>query len=230
MFRTELVVRRDDIDRDWIISYSGARLYNSQGELELAILTLQDITERRRSQELLRSVMQSVSDAIVTVDRQGVIRLTNPAAERMFGYAGSELPGRPLEPLLSVETDLRNSGDVPHFLARSLEGKSSWSSEIVGRRRDDSTFPAELVVTQFTQEDVQHFTCVIRDVTAQAVGRTVRKGPKMEAVGRLAGASPDFNNLLTVIQLASCCCGWSRAVRCAIRWKPSSRPGIERPR
>src|SRR5581483_8824171 len=57
------------------------------------LVVLADLTERERSAALLRSVLGSVNDAILTIDDCGTVRSANPAVERLFGYPEGEVVG-----------------------------------------------------------------------------------------------------------------------------------------
>lgn len=167
----------------------------------------------RVGRELLRAVMGSVPDAVITTDERGVIRSVNTAAERMFDYSADALIGQDLCEL------------VPDSLQDETTGRTEREPgrEIEARRQNGSTFPAELSVAEFWLENARHFTVVVRDVTARKkLEDQFRHAQKMEAIGRLAGGvAHDFNNLLTVIN------GFSELLLDALPHPNTNRPAVE---
>ncbi|MBI5433809.1 MAG: PAS domain S-box protein [Planctomycetes bacterium] len=165
------------------------------------LVVVRDLTEREQSLELLRAIMDSVTDTIITIDPSGTIRAVNPSVEPMFGYTPQELLGRPLDTLIPEP----HRGRSNEFLARVNEDGCSdllaRSHDVPARRRDGTEFAAELFVTAFSWNGRRHFTGVVRDVTQRKLLESeFHHAQKMEAVGRLAGGvAHDFNNLLTVI-------------------------------
>ena len=99
----------------------------------------------RESEETLRQLCNSALDGIVMIDEEGRTILTNPAAERMFGYTAAELSGRPIHDLVLP------AGSAPDFQAnfRTFQATGQGSRigkvvEVAGRRRDGVEFPVEL--------------------------------------------------------------------------------------
>ena len=60
------------------------------------------------SELVVRSVLNSASDALIATDRDGVIRLWNPGAERIFGYGAEEARGRSLDLIIPEQLRARH--------------------------------------------------------------------------------------------------------------------------
>lgn len=165
------------------------------------LVALTDLSEREQSLELVRAVMASVTDAIVTIDEYGRVQSANLATERMFGYPISDLLGQDVRMIVPDRQAGLGDSAVATYLrpGRTLSTLTGHQAE--GSRRDESFFPIELTVTEFQSHGSRHFTVVIRDITARMrLEGQFRQSQKMEAIGQLAGGvAHDFNNLLTVI-------------------------------
>jgi PAS domain S-box-containing protein len=115
--------------------------------------------------ERLDSVVDHVVDGIVTIDDSGLIEALNPAAEKLFSYSAKELIGRSVSLLVSAPGD---SGDAAEPAADSkirVAEVAGTGREVVGRRKDGSTFPIDLAVSSFSRGGRQFFTGIIRDIS-----------------------------------------------------------------
>lgn len=127
----------------------------------------------------LREIIERSADGIVIVNRDGIVRFVNPAAERLFGRTFDELVGEPFGfPVLVGEKE-----EVDIF------------------RRGGEVRVAELRVADLSWEGETAFLTTLRDVTERKqLEEHLRHSQKMEGIGRLAGGvAHDFNNLLTSI-------------------------------
>jgi PAS domain S-box-containing protein len=158
------------------------------------------------SYERFRSVTDSVTDAIVSIDRHGSIVFWSLRAETMFGYTEREA----LNQSLAMIVPDRLQGEYGHALAQLAAGDRATGGvvELVAKRRDGHERPVELSLSAWKAGAELFFTGVLRDITdrkqaADALRQReeqLRQAHKMEAIGRLAGGvAHDFNNLLTAI-------------------------------
>jgi PAS domain S-box-containing protein len=113
--------------------------------------------------ERLRAVVDAAADAIITIDRRGVIESVNPAAERMFGYAAGDLVGREVTLIMPSPYREEHSGYLDNYLKTGVKKIIGVRREVRGRRRDGTTFPVELTVSEIPQLGL--FTGILRDVT-----------------------------------------------------------------
>lgn len=170
--------RSDNIDIDVEVA---ALPYKDDGNRETGAVMLmaRDVTERNRAlravasrEENLRMVMNTVADGIVTIDENGVIEMVNAAAAKMFGLEIEDMIGRGIASLMpsphplatrpsqGAETPEDNGGaGLANFLGITRE--------VIGKRRDGSEFPIEMVVSELHIGATRRFIAAVRDITAR---------------------------------------------------------------
>src|SRR4029077_12628967 len=117
------------------------------------------------SEAKFRALLEAAPDAIVGVNGDGSIALVNAQTERLFGYAREELLGQPVEMLVPDslrEIHLRHrkayfDGPVTRPMGAGME--------LSGRRKDGSTFPAEISLSAIETDDGLLVSAAIRDVS-----------------------------------------------------------------
>lgn len=155
----------------------------------------------RDSEARLSSIIAISADAILLIDHELRIRLTNPGAERIFGYPAPELIGRPIELLLpdwfkSAHAERLRLGGAPQV------GRPSEYSEGVGRRKDGSTFPLEISIGAIEEKQQTAFTVTVRDIThrKQAEAEIKRRVEQLAALGQIGQAVTTRLDLDSVLQ------------------------------
>jgi len=149
-----------------------APIMNSDGKIRHFVAIKEDITERRRAitllherEELLRSILNTVGDAVVTIDERGLIINVNPATERMFGYTEAEMIGRNVKMLMPSPYREEHDGYLRAYRRTGQARIIGIGREAQARRKDGSVFPVELAVSQV--DHMRIFTGVIRDITTR---------------------------------------------------------------
>jgi diguanylate cyclase (GGDEF)-like protein/PAS domain S-box-containing protein len=126
---------------------------------------IRDITDRRRSQQMFRDLLEAAPDAMVIVDADGTIVLVNAQVERLFGYAREDLLGQPVDLLVP---DRFRVGHPEHRTRYSKEPHTrpmGAGLDLRGRRKDGSEFPVEISLSPLKTEDGLLVSSAIRDIT-----------------------------------------------------------------
>ncbi|QEG30215.1 Blue-light-activated protein [Gemmata obscuriglobus] len=183
------------------LELSAAPVIGDAGERLGGVVACLDVTERVAAETLLTSVLDNVLDAVIGIDEGGTVRSFNRAAERIFGFTAAEVLGRNVNTLMPEPDRSRHDGYLANYLTTGSAKVIGAGREVVARRKNGETFPADLAVSAFWLDDHRYFTGVVRDISERRqLEDQYRHAQKMEAVGRLAGGiAHDFNNLLTVI-------------------------------
>jgi PAS domain S-box-containing protein len=123
--------------------------------------------ELRDQAARLRAIVETAGDGIVTIDAKGRIESANPAVELMFGFDRRDLVGQKVE--LLMPEPFRSEHDI--YLERYLRTGEARiigiGREVLGRRKDGSTFPLDLAVTEFALGERRMFAGILRDITTR---------------------------------------------------------------
>lgn len=146
--------------------------YDAQGNLERTVGVMVDTTERdereaalRDREAQLRSVLETVPDAMVVIDGDGTICEFSTAAEALWGYRAEEVMGRHFTLLVPEELRERYAAAIVNYLER---GEGGFLNEVVpgtGEAADGRLFPVEIRTGLARIGDKALFTIFFRDIT-----------------------------------------------------------------
>jgi PAS domain S-box-containing protein len=148
-----------------------------------------DVTLRRNAAEALReseattrSILNSVNSAIMTIDGDGLIEEFNPSAEKLFGYAASEVMGSNVNVLMPEPHRSAHNGYLKKYKETGVSTIFGVNREVTGRRKDGSEFSLDLEVSEVEIDSRKLFTGVARDVTKLQATRVALEEAKSVAV------------------------------------------------
>jgi PAS domain S-box-containing protein len=127
---------------------------------------LQEADEQLRDRErLLGQIVQTIVDATLAFDDRGTLLLFNPASEKIFGYPASEATGQNVKMLIAEPSHGAYDAQIADCLPAASATIIGRDSELLGRRRDGSVFPLELVVSPFMFDGRRTLGAIARDIT-----------------------------------------------------------------
>jgi two-component system sensor kinase FixL len=139
------------------------------------------------SEERWRSLIDSAVDGIVVIDRRGIIEVFNRSAERMFGYGESEILGQSVNLLMPSPYRDEHDGYIANYLNTGRKRIIGIGREVIGRRRDGSTFPMHLSVGEMRVGSESHFTGILHDLTPRLeLEARLREQTAMAHLGEMA--------------------------------------------
>lgn len=156
----------------------------------------------------LRSILQTVPDAMIIIDERGRIESLSTTAERLFGYDADEACGRNVSLLMPSPYREQHDAYIERYLTTGERRIIGIGRIVVGQRKDGTTFPMHLTVGELRTGDRHHFTGFIRDLTDQQLTEDRLKELQSEvthmsrftALGEMASTlAHEINQPLTAI-------------------------------
>lgn len=123
------------------------------------------ISDPQHAADLFRSLLEAAPDAILIVNRHGLIKLVNSQVERMFGYSRDELLGQTMEILVP---DLLKERHVAHradYAAAPYTRRMGKGLTLSARCKDGSELPVEIGISPLQTPNGMLIISSIRDVT-----------------------------------------------------------------
>jgi two-component system, LuxR family, sensor kinase FixL len=162
--------RKDGTVFPFLLSISEVKLADKQ------IFTgiIHDITDLKKAEAALResenkitSIIQAAVDGIITIDTRGIMEMVNPSAARLFGYETGELLGKSINMLMPEPDQSRHDGYIHNYLTTGRKKIIGIGREVTGMRKDGTTFPFYLSISEVQLADRVVFTGFVHDITQQ---------------------------------------------------------------
>jgi len=158
-------VRRDG--REFLADVIVTALRDSAGRLMGFSEISRDLSESRKSEAKYRGLLEAAPDAMIVVNQHGEIALLNLQAETQFGYSRDELVGQKVETIVPEGFAERLIADALRSPEDALAQQIGTGIELVGRRKDGSAFPIEIMLSPLESTDGTLVTAAIRNITTR---------------------------------------------------------------
>ncbi|HEU0186763.1 MAG TPA: ATP-binding protein, partial [Gallionellaceae bacterium] len=138
-------------------------------------------TQLRDSATRIQTILDTVMDGIITINDRGIVETVNPAVERIFGYAPAEIIGQNVSMLMPEPYRSQHDSYLEHYRATGEAHLIGAMREVMGRRKDGSTFPLECAVGEMILDSQRHFTGMLRDITVRKQAEELLQQAKEKA-------------------------------------------------
>jgi PAS domain S-box-containing protein len=118
----------------------------------------------RESERRLKVILDTAADAILTIDKKGLIRDFNKAAERIFGYPAADMIGRSVELLMPRKMAADHQSFIDMHILTGVNRVIGIGREVLGKRADGSFVDLDLAISAVSGSEVL-FTGILRDIT-----------------------------------------------------------------
>ncbi|ARO87941.1 histidine kinase [Nitrosospira lacus] len=172
------------------------------GQLMQALKEMRDslvdtIGQIRDSEAHTRALLSNLIDGVASIDEQGVIKTFNPAAERIFGYAGSEIIGQDINLLFPKPRPEReqDSDSFRKYLETGKPKAFGVTSEVTGLRKNGTAFPMDFAVVEMQGGEHRMFVAIVRDISE----RKLEEEQKGRLMDELESANEELRNFAHVV-------------------------------
>ncbi len=147
----------------------------------------QTVMAQHQTNARIRAILESAVDAVLVIDARGIIQLANPAVERLFGYIPGEILGRNASMLMPSPDRERHDSYLARYLQTGEKRIIGIGREVLAQRKDGSTFPVYLSVSEMKVDGEHTFTGIISDLTERKrLEAQLRERSELARLGQMA--------------------------------------------
>jgi two-component system sensor kinase FixL len=176
------------------VALSISPIRDPAGTIVGASAIARDITGRKKDLEALRdnearlrSILESAVDGIIVIDARGRIESFNPAAERLFGYSAGEVIAQNVNVLMPSPYHEEHDRYMANYLSTGVAKIIGIGREVIGRRKDGTTFPLHLSVGEMVIGGERKFTGLLHDLSARVKAEVqLREQAALVRLGEMA--------------------------------------------
>lgn len=113
----------------------------------------------------LKAIIDNAIDGIITIDQRGLVETLNPAAAKIFGYLPEEVIGNNIKLLMPEPDRSKHDGYIENYQRSGVKKIIGIGREVLGRKKDGTTFPFLLSVSEVQLQDKVIYTGIIHDIS-----------------------------------------------------------------
>lgn len=196
---------KDDLGTNKTNEIHAFPLLDPLGNVKQVIVYFLDISEQensKREYQRLSTVVQQSSDSILIMDTNEIIQYVNPAFEQMTGYSGKDIIGKPYGLLASH----KHSEEFFKNIRETLKSGASWSGVLISRKKDDTMFEEDVVISPVKNEKKQiiNYVSTSRDITSKKRLESIAEAANlMTNIGYIfSGIRHEIGNPINSIKMA----------------------------
>jgi PAS domain S-box-containing protein len=189
-----------------VVVERAAELSNANTELAKEFNERQQTSAAlKESEQRQRAILDSTVDGIITINEHGIVQSFNPAAEGIFGYRAAEVIGHNINMLQPEPYHSQHDEYLRNYLDTGKAKIIGIGREVVGLRKDGTTFPMDLAVSEVHLGPKRLFTGIIRDITERKQAEfQIKKRSKLLALGADVGkAITEHNDCCSMLRLSA---------------------------
>lgn len=154
------------------------------------------------STKLLEAIIENAIDGIITINNRGIVESINPAASQLFGYGPEEVIGNNISMLMPEPDQSRHDDYIGRYKRTGVKKIIGIGREVLGLKKDGTTFPFRLAVSEVHYRDKSIFTGFIHDMTKERAAENELRKHANELEGKVRERTKDLIKLVSELEKA----------------------------
>ncbi len=155
---------------------AAVKQWNGEGTIKLYLFEKKKKVSKRQTE-----VLDTMIDAVITINRKGKVILFNKAAEEMFGYKRKSVLKKNVKMLMTPEFAEKHDGYLKNYLTTRNKKIIGIGREVTARHSDGHAFPVHLSVSESVKDGTNIFTGTMRKVAVSVAGRKEERSSSEKA-------------------------------------------------
>jgi two-component system, LuxR family, sensor kinase FixL len=154
------------------------------------------------SAKLLSAIIDNAIDGIITIDSRGLVESINPAASALFGYEPEEVIGNNIAMLMPEPDRSKHDGYITNYQHTGVKKIIGIGREVMGRKKDGTTFPFRLAVSEVYYQNKNIFTGFIHDLTKERAAEDELREHANKLEAKVSERTKDLIKLVSELEKA----------------------------